>query len=68
MRMRGRGPDARALQGLVQNYASMIENFLELGGGFAALMRDQKGFPTDKDRIKTEKAQAATPSSYAADV
>jgi hypothetical protein len=35
--------------GPVQDEAAMVEDLMELGGGFAALTRSQIGFATDKD-------------------
>src|SRR5260370_35016396 len=35
--------------GPVEDEAAMVENLLELGGGFATLTRSQIGFATDKD-------------------
>ncbi len=37
--------------GLVYDDARVVEDFLELGGGFVPLTRGQVGFATDKNRI-----------------
>jgi hypothetical protein len=38
--------------GLVDYNSAMVEDFLELGGGFAALMRGQIGFASNKNGIQ----------------
>ena len=42
--------------GFVEHNPAMVENFLELGSGFVALMRGSIGFATHKDRIESSAA------------
>ena len=53
--------------GFVEHNSAMVEDFLELGGGFAALMRGQIGFAAHKDGIQGVQRKlldCRLPSSY----
>src|SRR5271170_452032 len=54
----------KCTNGLVEHNSAMVQNFLEFGGGFIALMRGQIGFTSHVDGVQDGPLVITAPSEF----